>query len=134
MTEQDLKKQNRALKRQLDAHGERIITLERERHEALVTSSELQIQVQKGVDEVASLNERLKDTERTKDMWYAEYSKKQESEKEIHCLLDSLGIPRLVKTDFGDTSLSISSRLTLLMAKIGLPHIMPENKNEWAND
>lgn len=133
MTEQDLKKQIKTMKTILKAREERLNTLERERHEALGTISELQVQVQKGVDEVASLNGQLKDVERTKEMWYAEYLKKQASEQEVHCLLDSLGIPRLVKTDFGDTSLSISSRITLLLTKIGFPQLLGD-KNERAND
>lgn len=66
--------------------------------------------------QVEDLTKKLKDVNYWKDYYSSENSKLREENNQVHSTLTIMGIPR--------DDLSIASRLTLLMAKIGLNSVI----------
>lgn len=78
------------------------------------------------------LTMKLKDAEDSKDRWYKQYNEKEAQLDQLHRTFDALEVPGKVKVGDYDRILDCSSRLTLLIAKIGLNAVIrvKESKEE----
>lgn len=73
--------------------------------------------------EIETLTGKLKDAEYWKDYYSKESSRKETEIREIHSTLDSMGVPSKSRGNY-NTTLSIGSRLTLLITMIGLSNVV----------
>lgn len=91
---------------------------------------------------IAALEKQVKDleaqvarTEKLKDDYYDRYRKIDERMADLHAVFDTLSVPRKSKiNEYSSCELSVESRLTLLMAMIGLNSVIKLKDNTGKED